>query len=169
MKMTKKRLVFFILHVLFSAVVPLALVRYSTIDDTKAAVSFKISITGIMLLIFVFWAIKKIFVDKKLSDLKAQKSVMLANLKTKQDPAELTALEKELKSINTIEVIFGSIIPLLFIVAAIVAFKALEAQLVKLSATLGYIGISYAVGLIFNILYSREIHAKSGGTDNGNE
>ncbi len=168
MKMTKKRLVFFILHVLFSAVVPLALVivRYSTIDDTKAAVSFKISITGIMLLIFVFWAIKKIFVDKKLSDLKAQKSVMLANLKTKQDPAELTALEKELKSINTIEVIFGSIIPLLFIVAAIVAFKALEAQLVKLSATLGYIGISYAVGLIFNILYSREIHAKSGGKGN---
>lgn len=168
MKMTKNRLIFFILHVLFSAVVPLALViaRYSTIDDTKAAVSFKISITGIMLLIFVFWAIKKIFVDKKLSDLKAQKSVMLANLKTKQDPAELAALEKELKSINTIEVIFGSIIPLLFIVAAIVAFKALEAQLVKLSATLGYIGMSYAVGLIFNILYSREIHAKNGGNDN---
>ena len=166
--MTKNRLIFFILHVLFSAVVPLALViaRYSTIDDTKAAVSFKISITGIMLLIFVFWAIKKIFVDKKLSDLKAQKSVMLANLKTKQDPAELAALEKELKSINTIEVIFGSIIPLLFIVAAIVAFKALEAQLVKLSATLGYIGMSYAVGLIFNILYSREIHAKNGGNDN---
>lgn len=168
MKMTKNRLVFFILHVLFSAVVPLALViaRYSTIDDTKAAVSFKISITGIMLLIFVFWAIKKIFVDKKLSDLKAQKSVMLANLKTKQDPAELTALEKELKSINTIEVIFSSVIPLLFIVVAIVAFKALEAQLVKLSATLGYIGISYTVGLIFNILYSREIHAKNGGKDN---
>ena len=168
MKMTKKRLGFFIMHVLFSAVVPLALViaRYSTIDDTKATVSFKISITGIMLLIFVFSAIKKIFVDKKLSDLKAQKSVMLANLKTKQDPAELTALEKELKSINTIEVIFGSIIPLLFIVATIVAFKALEAQLVKLSATLGYIGISYAVGLIFNILYSREIHAKNGGKDN---
>ncbi len=168
MKMTKNRLIFFILHVLFSAVVPLALViaRYSTINDTKAAVSFKISITGIMLLIFVFWAIKKIFVDKKLSDLKAQKSVMLANLKTKQDPAELTALEKELKSINTIEVIFSSVIPLLFIVVAIVAFKALEAQLVKLSATLGYIGISYTVGLIFNILYSREIHAKNGGKDN---
>ncbi|MDE6473620.1 MAG: hypothetical protein K2L70_00775 [Clostridia bacterium] len=171
MKMTKNRLVFFILHVLFSAVVPLALiiVRYSTIDNTKAAVGFKVSITGIMLLIFVFWTIKKLFVDKKLSDLKAQKSVMLANLKTKQDPAELAALEKELKSINTLEVVFGSIIPLLFIVVAIIAFKALEAQLVKLSATLGYIGISYAIGLIFNILYSREIHAKNGGEDNGNE
>lgn len=171
MKMTKNRLVFFILHVLFSAVVPLALiiVRYSTIDNTKAAVGFKVSITGIMLLIFVFWTIKKLFVDKKLYDLKAQKSVMLANLKTKQDPAELAALEKELKSINTIEVVFGSIIPLLFIVVAIVAFKALEAQLVKLSATLGYIGISYAIGLIFNILYSREIHARNGGENNGNE
>lgn len=100
---------------------------------------------------------------------KGNLNVMLANLKTKQDPAEIAALEKELKNIRTIEAVFSSIIPLLFIVAAIIAFKALEAQLVKLSATLGWIGISYAVGLVFNVLYSREIHAKSGGTDNGNE
>lgn len=169
MKMTKKRLAFFILHVLFSAVVPLVLVivRYSTIENTKAAVGFKVSVTGILLLIFVFWTVKKLFIDRKLADLKAQSNVMLANLKTKQDPAELAALEKELKHIKTVEAVFGSIIPLLFIVAGIIAFKALEAQLVTLSATLGYIGISYAVGFVFNVLYSREIHAKNGGNNNG--
>lgn len=169
MKMTKKRLAFFILHVLFSAVIPLVLVivRYSTIENTKAAVGFKVSITGILLCIFVFWTVKKLFIDRKLTDLKAQSNVMLANLKTKQDPAELAALEKELKRIKTVEAVFGSIIPLLFIVAGIIAFKALEAQLVKLSATLGYIGISYAVGLVFDVLYSREIHAKNGGNSNG--
>ena len=32
-----------------------------------------------------------------------------------------------------------------------------------------YIGISYGVGLVFNVLYSREIHAKNGGTDNGDK
>ena len=39
MKMTKKRLAFFLLHLLFSAVVPIVLVivRYSTITNTKAA------------------------------------------------------------------------------------------------------------------------------------
>lgn len=171
MKMTKKRLAFFLLHVIFSAVVPLVfvIVRYSTMDNTRGAVGFKISITGILLLIFVFWTVKKLFIDRKLADLKAQSNVMLANLKTKQDPAEIAALEKELKNIRTIEAVFSSIIPLLFIVAAIIAFKALEAQLVKLSATLGWIGISYAVGLVFNVLYSREIHAKSGGTDNGDK
>lgn len=171
MKMTGKRLIFFILHVAFSAFVPLGLViaRYSTIDNTKAAVGFKVSITGIMLLIFIFWLVKKLFIDKKLADLRAQGSVMKANLKTKQDPAELAALERELKSIRTIETIFSSIIPLLFIVAAIIAFKALEAQIVRLSATFGYIGISYAIGLIFDVLYSREIHAKNGGNNNGNE
>lgn len=68
---------------------------------------------------------------------------------------------------KTLEAVFGSIIPLLFIVAGIIAFKALEAQLVTLSATLGYIGISYAVGFVFNVLYSREIHAKNGGDSNG--
>lgn len=170
MKMTKKRLVFFLLHVLFSAVIPLVLVivRYSTMDNSKGAVGFKISITGVLLLLFVFWAVKKLFIDKKLTDLKAQSNLMIANLKTKQNQAEIAALERELKSIKTIEAVFGSVIPLLFIVAGIIAFKALEAQLVTLSATLGYIGMSYAVGLIFNVLYSREIHAKNGG-DNGDE
>ncbi|MCX4313971.1 MAG: hypothetical protein OSJ83_09000 [Clostridia bacterium] len=171
MKMTKKRLALFLLHLLFSAVVPIVLVivRYSTITNTKAAIGFKISITGILLLIFIFWVIKKLFIDRKLTDLKAQGNIMLANLKTKQDPAELAAIEKELKKIKTAEALFGSIIPLLFIVAAVIAFKALEAQLVTLSATLGYIGISYGVGLVFNVLYSREIHAKNGGTDNGDK
>lgn len=169
MKMTKKRLAFFILHVIFSAVVPLALVivRYSTMANTREAVGFKISITGVLLLIFVFWTVKKLFIDRKLNDLKAQSNVMLANLKTKQDPAEISAIEKELKNIRTVEAVCSSIIPILFIVVAVIAFKALEAQLVTLSATLGYIGISYAVGLIFNVLYSREIHAKNGGKDNG--
>jgi len=170
MKMTKKRLAFFLLHLLFSAVVPIVLVivRYSTITNTKAAIGFKISITGILLLIFVFWVIKKLIIDKKLTDLKAQGNIMLADLKTKQDPAELAAIEKELKKIKTTEALFGSIIPLLFIVAAVIAFKALEAQLVTLSATLGYVGISCGVGLVFNVLYSREIHAKNGGA-NGSE
>ena len=56
MKMTKKRLALFLLHLLFSAVVPIVLVivRYSTITNTKAAIGFKISITGILLLIFIF-------------------------------------------------------------------------------------------------------------------
>lgn len=163
MKMTKKRVVFFALHLLFSAVVPIALViaRYSTIGNTNGAVGFKVSITGILLLIFVFWVIKKLFIDRKLESLKAQSNVMLADLKTKQDSAELAALEKELKSIKTIEAIFSSVIPLFFLAAGFVAFKALEAQLVKLSATLGYITVSFFVGLVFNILYSREIHAKN--------
>ncbi len=169
MKTTKKRLAFFLLHVIFSAVVPLVfvIVRYSTMENTRGAVGFKISITGILLLLFVFWTVKKIFIDRKIADLKTQSNVMLANLKTKQDPAEIAALEQELKNIKTLEAVFGSIIPLLFIVAAIVAFKALEARLVTLSATLGYIGISYAIGLVFNVLYSREIHAKNGGNENG--
>lgn len=162
MKITKKRIVFFALHCLFSAIIPIALVitRYSTIANTNAAVGFKISITGVLLLIFIFWLVKKLFIDKRLSNLNEQSNIMIADLKTKQDPAEIAAIEKALKSIKTTEAIFNSVIPLLFIVAAIIAFKALEAQLIKLSATLGYIAISYSIGLIFNVLYSREIHHK---------
>lgn len=163
MKVTKKRVVFFILHLVFSALVPIALVivRYSNIGNTSEAVGFKISITGILLLILIFWIVKKLFIDRKLSDLKAQSNVMLADLKTKQDTDELAAIVNELKSIKTLEAIFGSVIPLLFIVAALVAFKALEAQLLTLSSTLGFIAVSYVIGMVFNVLYSREIHSKN--------
>lgn len=162
MKITKKRIAFFVLHLLFSAVVPIALViaRYSTIGDTSSAVGFKVSITGVLLLIFVFWVVKKLFIDRKINALKEQGNIMLADLKTEQDPMRLSALEKEIKHVRTIEAIFNSIIPLLFIVAAIVAFKALEEQLIELSATLGYIGVSYLIGMVFNVLYSREVHHK---------
>jgi hypothetical protein len=167
MKVTKKKAIFFALHVLFSAVAPfvLVIVQYSTIGDTKAAVGFKLSITGILLILFVFWVVKKLFVDRKLADLKIQSNVMLADLKTKQNPAELQALEREIRHIRTVEAVFGSIIPLLFIVAAIIAFKALEAQLVRLSATLGWIAISFSAGMVFDVLHAREVHAKhKGGT-----
>ena len=153
------------MHIVFSAVIPIALViiQYSNIGDSRGAVSFRISITGILLLLFVFWIIKKLIVDKKLANLNAQSNVMMADLKTKQNDAEIKALENELRNIRTLEAVFASIIPLLVIAVGIIAFKALEEQLVRLSATLGFIGISYAVGLVFNVLYSREIHAKDKG------
>lgn len=165
MKLTKKRLVFFLLHALFSAILPIALVivQYSNIGNTKAAVGFKISITGILLLIFLFWIIKKLFIDRKLADLKAQSNVMLADLKTKQDEAELKALEREIRGMRTTEAVLNSIMPLLFLIAALTAFKALETQLVKLSGTLGWITLSFCVGIIFNVLYSREVCAKRKG------
>lgn len=164
MKLTKKRMLYFSLHTLFSAVAPIALViiQYSTIGDSRAAVGFKLSITGILLLIFVFWAVKKMFVDRRLADLRTQSNLMLADLKTKQDPAELEALEGEIKSIRTIEAVFSSIMPLLFLIAVIVAFKALEAQLIRLSATLGWVAVSFCIGAAFNILYVRQVRRKGG-------
>ena len=166
MKITKKRVVFFLLHLLFSAVAPIVLVviQYGSIGNTPASVGFKISITGILILMFMFWVVKKLFIDRKLESLNAQGNVMLADLKTKSDVEEIKALEKELRFIKTIEAVLNSIIPLLFILVGIIAFKALEAQLVKLSATLGFIAISYCLGVIFNVLYSREIHAKRSET-----
>lgn len=167
MKITKKRLIFFILHLLFTVVAPLVLVivQYSNIGNTKAAVGFKLSITGVLLLLFIFWIIKKLFIDKRLADLKVQSNVMLADLKTKQNEAELKALERELRGMRTLEAIFSSIMPLLFLFIALIAFKALEAQLVKLSATLGWVTISFCVGMVFDVLCAREVHAKcKGGT-----
>lgn len=168
MKLTKKRVIFFILQVIFSAIAPIILViiQYSNIGNTKEAIGFKISITGIILLIFLFWVIKRLFIDKKLADLKMQCNVMLADLKTKQNEAEIKALEYEIKNIRTLEAVLNSILPILFLGATFIAFKALEDQLVKLSSTLGWIIVSFCIGTIFNVLYSREVHSKKHKGDN---
>lgn len=162
MRVTKKRLTFFLLHLLFSAVLPIVLViiQYGSIDNSRSAIGFKLSITGILLLLFIFWVAKKLFIDRKLQGLSTQGSLMLADLKTKQNEAELRALEKELKFIKTVEAVLNSIIPMLFLLTGLMAFKALEAQLIRLSGTLGFITVSYFVGIIFSVLCSREIHAK---------
>ena len=144
------------------APIALVIIQYSTIGNNRAAVGFKISITGVLLLIFVIWLVKKLCIDKKLADLRAQSNVMLANLKTKQDPAEISAIERELKSIRTTEAVFGAALPLLFIIAAIVAFKALEAQLIKLSATLCWIAVCFTIGTVFYVLYVRQVKRKGG-------
>ena len=162
--MRKARITFFILHLFFAAVVPMVLVivQYSTIGDTRAEVGFRISITGILLLLLVFWIIKKIFINRKLQDLNTQANVMTADLKTEQDATRAKALEKEIKNARTIETIINHIMPLLFIVAVIIAFRALEAQLIRLSATLSLIAISFVVGAFFSVMHTRCVRGKGG-------
>ena len=163
MKLTKRRIAFFFLHIFFVAVVPLGLIiyQYSTIGDTRAEVGFQISISGVLLLLLVFWIVKKVFIDRRLADLNTQANVMIADLKTESDPTRVKELEREIKNVRTYETIINAVIPLLFIVAVILCFRALEAQLIRLSATLGFIAVSFVIGTVFGVLHARQVKGKN--------
>ena len=166
MKLTKRKVLFSVLHLIFTAAVPIALilVQYGAESEPKAA-GFKVGFAGILLLVLVFWIIKRVFIDRKLKDLNAQGNIMLANLKTESDPDKLKLLEKEIRFIKTLEVVTSAVLPLLLLLACIVAFKALEARLVKLSAAMCFIAVSEVIGVVFGILSARQIRGKNGGAE----
>jgi len=164
MRWTKKRILFLALHFIFVAIVPLVLisVRYSNLGNSVEEHTFRISATGLMLALIVCYFIKKLFVDKRLADAKAQSNVMLADLRTKQDKDEIMALEREIRKLRMLDAIVGSIMPVLLFILALVVFRALENGIILLTGTLGFILLSYITAMVFNILYVREIRGRGG-------
>ena len=72
--MNRAKLIYTILEAVFVAVIPVVLViyQYGYVEPTTAA--FKISLTGIILLALVFYAVKRIFLDKRLKRMQKRNS-----------------------------------------------------------------------------------------------
>lgn len=74
--------------------------------------------------------------------------------------AEVTNIENAIKNLGTVEVLFNSVIPILLFALLILCCKVMEAQLVKLSGTCGFMLVSYIVGTVFAVLDAREVNGK---------
>ena len=70
----------------------------------------------------------------------------------------MTNIENAIKNLGTAEVISNSVVPLLLLILAIICCKVMEAGLVKLSGTCGFLLVSYVIGTVFAILDAREVH-----------
>lgn len=163
MKITKKKVIYFILEFMFVCVVPLVLVilNYSNIGNTKEETGFKITITGIMLLIMALFVLKKMFINRITDNINHQVNHLISELKIENDEYKISNIERNLKNLKTVQAILNSILPLLLFVCFIICAKALESQIIKLSSVLGLMFISYLFGFIFAILNSREIYSKN--------
>lgn len=163
MKYTKKKVVFSILEFIFVAVVPIALIitQCCTISQTEAAQKFEIGFGGMVLLIVVFWIIKKLYIDKALSNANQQSNNLLADLKVETDAAKIANIEKSLKDLRTLEFFARCVQPVLVMVAVILCFNALEDQLIKLSGCLKIVLASYAISCVFGLLNAREVVSKN--------
>ena len=162
MKWTKKKVVYNILQLVFYGVVPMVLIvlTYGGIGNTKEAVGFKIAAPGIILLALVFLCLKKLFINRKLGDAHAQLNQLKADLKVKVDEKEVTNVENAIKSLGTAEVLLNAVVPVLLFALMIICCKVMEAQIVKLSGTCGFVLMSYLVGTVFSVLDAREVKSK---------
>ena len=167
MKWTKKKVAYNVLQLVFYGVVPLVLifVLYGNMGHTKDAIGFKIAAPGLVLIVLVFLCFKKVFINKKLSDAHSQLNQLKADLKVKTDSAEVTNIENAIKNLGTAEVLLNAVVPVLLFLLLILCCKVMEAQIVKLSGTCGFILLSYLTGTVFAVLDAREIHGKHKGAE----
>ncbi len=167
MKWTKKKVAYNVLQLVFYGVVPLVLIflLYGNMGHTKDAIGFKIAAPGLVLVVLVFLCFKKLFINKRLSDAHSQLNQLKADLKVKTDSAEVTNIENAIKNLGTAEVLLNAVVPVLLFLLLILCCKVMEAQIVKLSGTCGFILLSYLTGTVFAVLDAREIHGKHKGAE----
>ena len=167
MKWTKKKIAYNVMQLVFYGVVPLALIvlTYGSVGNDAAALGFKIAAPGIILLVLVFLCFKRLFINKRLENARAQLNSLKADLRVKTDAAEVTNIENAIKNLGTTEVILNAVVPLLLMGLVILCCKVMEAGLVRLSGTCGFILVSFVVGTVFAVLDAREVVSKHKETE----
>lgn len=160
MKKTKKSWLFFSLQLVFVLLAPILLIwlQYGDLEGV-----YKVSMTGILCTILIFWVFKKIMLDKFVKGL----SQKIVNIETNSlSITEKTAIETNKKAWRTytlLQLFINSIIPLLLLVFALVTIKTLEQGLIKLFGCMMFCTISIGVGVIFKVaeIYSVKLTHES--------
>ena len=157
MKWTKKKIVFTVFEIIFVAIVPSALVIVNNLSWGDGITPFKIYLGAILLLLLVYYIVKKTILNKYIERLKAMSAQHLADLKVEVDAEKKKRIREELRRERTIESLLSFVIPLLLLALFFVVCKTLESSMVKLSGTVGIIGASEIIGAVFSVLADREV------------
>lgn len=155
--MKARKIVFTVLEILFVAAVPAALIIWNYSTWGEGTTGFKISVTGILLLIVVFFVLKAVFLNrylKRMSDRAAQHE---ADLKVETDEKKKENLRKALRTERSIEALLSYVMPLLAVAGLYVLALVLESAAVRLSGTFGLCAASMVIGFVFGFFAAREV------------
>lgn len=155
--MSAKKIVFMILEIVFTLVVPAALVIWNYSTWGEEANAFKISFTGILILIVLFFLFKYVFLNKWMRRMRDKATQHEADLKIETDEEKIENLKSELKKERTIEAVLNYILPILVCLAIVIIAECLESAMVTLSGTFAWCTVSILIGGIFSVLFAREV------------
>ncbi len=162
MKITKKLIVYTVAQAMFSAVATLEYI-FTLYGDTSGGLRYKLPLGLILLAVVVIIIAKNTLLKPRVQKLVAQIAQHEADLKVESDEGKIKNLVTELKRERTTETVLNAVIPLLILLALLVACKAMESAVLQMSGAIGFTLVSYAVGTVFGILAAREVHSKHGG------
>lgn len=155
--MKKRKIALSVFEMIFVAAIPCALIvwNYSTWGAGTAA--FKISVTGILLLVVAFFVLKTIYLNKWLRRVAEQAAAHSADLKVETDPDRKEKLRQALKRERGAEALLSYVMPFLVVLGLYVLAGVLESAAVKLSGTFGLCAVSMVVGFVFGFFAAREV------------
>lgn len=160
MKKTWKWFLFTALEFLFVAIIPLVIVYIGYDGWGDAADNFKFYFGALLLIIIIFWIVKKVLISPWLDKQKIKAGNLEAMLIAETDKGKIANIENGLKTARVLETIFSWVLPLLFVLVAFLASKAMEQAIVEFSGILGFVGLSEIVGFVFSICVAVCVESK---------
>jgi|GEM_PF-6269387 len=167
MKYTKKKLAYFMLETLFSLVVPVVLTVHECMTCSSARV--RIGVFGAAVALIAYYAVKRLFIDKRIAELKGKIVHLKSELIIETDAAKIVNIEKALGRAQALEVVTSSIVPIGLLAVFFFVAKSVEAGLANFAGTVGFILLSAVVGSVFAVLNALTVASKnrSGNNENG--
>ena len=149
MKKTTKSKLYFILQLIFYMIVPCVLI-WVQYGQTEVA-WYKISVTGIVLLLIVFLIFKKLFLNPLIKKVNDQLSQIEIDQLSVTDQTAIQSLKKRFRRLAVIQLIFNAVIPVAVLALGLLTINVVEAGLIKLHNVLMLCTVSIAIGLICKI------------------
>ena len=160
MKMSVKRLVFFLLQILFIAVIPLIIVYVGYGGWGEEATTFKWYFGVLILIAIIFLVVKKTLITPWLERQRIKAGNLEADLEKENDVVKIAFIEQALRKARVIEQLCNWLLPLLLLVLAFLAFRAVEKELVTFAGILGFVLLSEALGFVCAILEALCVESK---------
>lgn len=160
MKMTKQRLVYLTLQVLFTAVVPLVIVFVGYGGWGEEANGFKIYFGCLIVLAVVLLVAKRVIFKPWAEKTRIKSGLLEADLEKETDTARIILIESALKRYRVCETVFNWALPLVCLAIVYAAFNAVEKELVQFTSILGWVVLSEIVGFAFSLLESLAVEGK---------
>ncbi len=162
MKITKKLIIFTASQVLFCAIAPLVFI-FIEYGDESDGLKLKLPL-GILLVAFVILIIaKNTFLKPRMQKLSVQIAQQEADLAIESNADKIKNIVSELKRKRVIECVLNAFAPVLLFGVLLLACRAMESAILRLSGAIGFTLVSYIVGTVFGIFAAREVHGKHEG------
>ena len=160
MKKTFKHWFVLLLELLFIAVIPLAIVYVGYGGWGEQATKFKWYFGVLVAIVVVVFIVKKVLITPWVERQRIKAGNLEAALETETDQAKIINIEDALRKARLIETISTWILPMLFLILAFIAVRALERSIVTFSGILGFILLSEVMGFTICVLDALSVKSR---------